>query len=53
VAASSGHWEYQLLYTPVALVAWALIGTEPVERATVWHQARGWLRMGMLARSAS
>ncbi|HET6317553.1 MAG TPA: oligosaccharide flippase family protein, partial [Chloroflexota bacterium] len=48
VTATSGHWEYQLLYTPAALAVWVLLGTEPVERALVWQQTRGWLRMGVV-----
>jgi antigen flippase len=53
LAATTGHWQYQLLYTAAALVAWALIGTEPVERSLAWRETRGWLRVLAPARSAS
>lgn len=53
VAATTGHWHSQLLYTAAALVAWALVGTDQVERSMAWRETRGWLRVLVLARSAS
>jgi len=53
VAAATGRWEYQLLYTAAALATWLLVGTEPVERAKTWRWTSGWLRMRVLARSVS
>jgi enterobacterial common antigen flippase len=53
VAATTGHWQYQLLYTAAALLAWMLVGIEPVERSAAWRETRGWLRILVLARSTS
>jgi O-antigen/teichoic acid export membrane protein len=53
LAAATGRWEYQLLYTAAALATWLLVGTEPAERATTWRGMSGWLRMRVLARSVS